>query len=413
MKQNSGSVNNGGRSNESVYLDNAATTPMHPSVLETVVRAMRDEYGNPSSMHAKGRSAKALLEESRVSIAQAIGAFPDEIYFTSGGTESNNLAITGACAAFERRHGAGTIITTALEHPSVTKTVRGLKRSGWSVVYLDAPGGELDIASLERCLQKKPEVHLVTTMSVQSELGYRFPLHKVIEISRDTRSSLSKPVVHTDAVQAFGKYALDVHALDVDLLSFCSHKIGGPKGIGALYVRRGTEMFTTAFGGGQEKGLRSGTEALPLIAGFAQAAMIAQEDQMRAYARATMLKSHLVTELRRRYEDVIINSRNDGSPFIVNFTLPGIDNQEVLERLSERRVYLSTAMACSSNHTTVPPGTWREKHPLALQAAGIPGCFTRCTYRISFGSQTTYSEIQQFLQVFEEVVPSQRVQRLA
>ena len=307
------------------------------------------------------------------------------------------------------------MVTSALEHPSVTKTVRGLKRDGWTVFYLDARDGELDLSGLDRILDEVPDVVLATVMSVQSELGYRFPIEDVVRrcravgCARKTRG----PLVHTDAVQAFGKLPLDVHELDADLLSFCAHKVGGPKGVGALYVRRGTRLFTTAFGGGQERGLRSGTEALPLIAGFAEAARIAHAEQAAAFERASTLRAHVVGALRHRYADVIVNSRDGGSPFIVNFSLPGTDNRAVLADLSDAGVFLSASMACSSNHTTVPPGTWREKHPLALQLAGVPASLTRCTYRLSFSDRTTVAEVDRFLEELEEVVPADQVARSA
>lgn len=172
-------------------------------------------------------------------------------------------------------------------------------------------------------------------------------------------------------------------------------------------------MFTTAFGGGQERGLRSGTEALPLIAGFAEAARIAHAEQAAAFERASTLRAHVVGALRHRYADVIVNSRDGGSPFIVNFSLPGTDNRAVLADLSDAGVFLSASMACSSNHTTVPPGTWREKHPLALQLAGVPASLTRCTYRLSFSDRTTVAEVDRFLEELEEVVPADQVARSA
>lgn len=396
-----------------LYFDHAATAPLHPRVAEVLTHTMRHAYGNPSSRHAKGRAAKALLDESRLVVAQAIGADPDEVFFTSGGTESNNLAITGACVAYERNHGPGTIITTALEHPSVTKTVRALRRSGWSATYLDAPHGELDLTTLERTLHEKRNVRLVSTMSVQSELGYRFPVDEVVRLCRQRReksatNDTSSLLVHTDAVQAFGKIALNAHALKVDLLSFCSHKIGGPKGVGALYMRRGTRLFTTAHGGGQEQGLRSGTEALPLIVGFAEAAHIASTEQERTHSQAKILRDRLTGALRCRYPHLIVNSREDGSPFIVNFSLHGTDNRRVLDCLSDAGIYLSASMACATNHTNVPTGTWRKKHPLALQLAGVPKHLTQCTYRVSFGSNNTVDEVDRFVHAFEEVVSTQQ-----
>lgn len=391
--------------NSLVYLDNAATAPLYPSVIETIAKTMTEEYGNPSSLHAKGASAKKLLEESRHTIAGAIGASPDEIYFTSGGTEANNLAITGACLSLEQKQGKGTIITTALEHPSVTKTIRGLKRSGWSVVYLDAINGELDIAALEHSLAEKDDAYFISTMCVQNELGYRFTVDKVADLA--SKSTTTSPLVHTDAVQAFGKYALDVKKLDVDLMSFCSHKIGGPKGVGALFVRRGTEMHTTAFGGGQERGLRSGTEALPLIVGFAEATKLVLQHREMTFIRTRDLKNYLLKELSEFFPDLLIHSREDGSPFIVNFSIPHIDNRKVLEELSERGVFVSATMACVSNHTTVPPGTWRKKHPLPLQLAGIPKSLTHRTYRVSFNDRTTQHDVELFLCHLKDIAGQQ------
>ncbi|MEG0302367.1 cysteine desulfurase family protein [Gordonibacter sp.] len=401
-----------------VYFDNAATAPLHPPVADVVTHAMQHTFGNPSSRHARGRAAKKMLDESRKTVAQAIGAHPDEIFFTSGGTESNNLAITGACAAYERDRGPGAIVTTALEHPSVTKTVRALKRSGWSAVYLEAHSGELDLVNLKDTLRENRDVRLVTIMSVQSELGYRFPVDEAVRLCKRQRDAAAEGsdvhlLIHTDAVQAFGKIALDAHALGVDLLSFCSHKVGGPKGIGALYVRRGTKLFTTAHGGGQEQGLRSGTEALPLIAGFAEAARIAHDGQARAHAQAEALRDRLIGTLRCLHPDLIVNSREDGSPFIVNFTLPGTDNRLILDRLSDAGIYLSASMACATNHASVPAGTWRKKHPLALQLAGVPKYLAQCTYRVSFSSRSTADEVDRFLRKFEEVVSAQQSRRSA
>lgn len=396
------------------YLDNASTSPMHPCAIEAVEDAMAHAWGNPSSQHMLGRKAKEILEKSRETIAEAIGAEPDEVFFTSGGTESNNLALVGACSASAREEGAGTVVATALEHPSVTKTVRGLKREGWSAVYLGARNGCLDVRELEKALRAPSLVRLVSVMSVQSELGYRFPVADIASICHNAAGpECPAPVVHTDAVQAFGKIPIDVTDLGVDMMSFCAHKVGGPKGVGALYVKRGTKLFTTAFGGGQERGLRSGTEAVPLIAGFAAAAKIACGNQRAAYAKACSLRDRLIRELRHRYADVSFNSRDDGSPFIVNFTLPGYDNRKVLGRLSDTGVFLSASTACSSNRSTVEPGTWREKHPLALQLAGVPARLTRSTYRVSFCDRTTIAEIDAFIKRLEEVVPADRQKRTA
>ncbi|MED9872611.1 MAG: cysteine desulfurase family protein, partial [Eggerthellaceae bacterium] len=347
------------------YLDNASTTKPRPEVIRVMQKVLEEDYGNASALHSLGRRAHTILEESREVVAQALGVEPDEIYFTSGGTESNNLAVRGACRA--RGKQAGQIITSALEHPSVTRSVRGLKREGWPVSYVEAVEGNFDLASCEQYFQK--DTILATVMTVQNELGYIMPIQEVCDL-RDKYAP--QALVHTDAVQALGKVPLPLRKWGVDMASFSAHKIGGPKGIGALYVKRGTHLFTTAFGGGQERGLRSGTEAVFLIAGFAEAMKqtYATFDADRKATRS--LWNYLVKRLRSEIPSVIINSREDGSPYICNITIPGMNNQKALDYLSDKGIYISKAAACESNHTTVAPGTWRPKHPLSLQAAGIP-----------------------------------------
>lgn len=374
------------------YLDNASTTKPRPEVIRVMQKVLEEDFGNASALHSLGKRAHTILEESREVVAQALGVEPDEIYFTSGGTESNNLAVCGACRA--RGKQAGQIITSALEHPSVTRSVRGLKREGWPVSYVEAVEGNFDLASCEQYFQKN--TILATVMTVQNELGYIMPIKEVCDL-RDKYAP--QALVHTDAVQALGKVPLPLREWGVDMASFSAHKIGGPKGIGALYAKRGTHLFTTAFGGGQERGLRSGTEAVFLIAGFAEA-------MKQTYAtfdvdrRATRpLWNYLVKRLRSEIPSVIINSREDGSPYICNITVPGMNNQKALDYLSDNGIYISKAAACESNHTTVAPGTWRPKHPLSLQAAGIPLSLGRNTLRISFGYDTTQGTVDRFVDV--------------
>jgi cysteine desulfurase len=387
------------------YLDNAATTQPYPSVVAAIARTLEHDWGNPSSQHHRGREAKAVLERSRQTLAEALGVEPCEVYFTSGGTESNNLALQGAAWAAEAGVGAAgvagvavaagatggrsrTIVTSTLEHASVTKTVRNLKRQGWNIVYIDALGGAFDEDTYRRALESCPA--LVSVMAVQNELGYRFPLERLAAL-RDEHSP--QTLLHTDAVQAFGKLAFAPRELGFELASISAHKIGGPKGVGALYVQKGQRLFTTAHGGGQESQLRSGTEPLPLIAGFAEAVRISFAQREAAEERARVLSRLLVEGLRRDIVHVIINSRADGSPFIVNFSLPGADNRALLARLSERGVCVSTASACESNETVVPPGTWRAKHPLPLQAAGIPFEQAASTLRVSFCATSTEQDV--------------------
>lgn len=384
-----------------VYLDNAATTRPYDRVLDVVDTAMREYWGNPSSRHIVGLQAKDLLEECRFVIARAIGARPEEIYFTSGATESNNIAIGGVGSLRTRTAGPGCAITSDLEHAAVTKPLRSLKRDGWNVRYIAAPHGNFDLAGLEATLRGEPRVDLISIMAVQNEFGYLFP---VADVGGLRRKLCPTAIFHIDAVQAFGKIPVDVNAWNCDLLTFCSHKIGGPKGIGALYVREGTELFTPALGGGQERGLRSGTQALPLIMGFAEAARIILAGRERAFHNACHLRDMLVKAITSARPDAVVNSRADGSPFIVSFSIPRTRNKTVMKALSNQGICISGASACSSNHATVVPGTWRDKHPLSIQHAGIPRSLTESTYRISFRDTTTEADVDAFLAAFLPLV---------
>ncbi len=369
-----------------VYLDNAATTRVRPEVIEVMTQALRETYGNASSIHAPGKRAKELLEASRAQIAEVLDVDPSEVYFTSGGTESNNLAIAGCCRA--RGKDAGQIITSTLEHPAVTRSVRGLKREGWQVSYVDAIAGDFDLDQLAGFLAEPTS--LITVMSVQNELGYRMPITEIVRLKKGLQP---QALVHTDAVQAFGKFTVHPHELGVDLMTMSAHKIGGPKGIGALFVARDTHMFTTAFGGGQERGLRSGTEAVFLAAGFAEAVALAAKYQQQEEARIRKLFEYARSQISAAIPQVIINSRDDGSPWILNISIPGAFNQRVLDYLSDHGVYVSKASACTENAKTVAPGTWRPKHPLSLQAAGIPLSQGKQTLRISFAYDSTIDDV--------------------
>ena len=400
------SINEGKQSSyREAYLDNAATTKPRPEVVQVMMRELQN-YGNASSVHALGKRAKRVLEDSRAVVATALGAEPDEIFFTSGGTESNNLAIRGSVMA--RGIGAGRIITSALEHPSVTRSVRGLKRADdgtcvedCCVSYVEAVHGNFDLEACARFLQEPTT--LVTVMSVQNELGYRLPIPEIVKLRNEYAPNA---VVHTDAVQAFGKIDVPVHEWGVDLASLSAHKIGGPKGIGALFVKRGTDMFTTAFGGGQERGLRSGTEPVYLAAGFAEAVRCAFSDRQAEEMRVRGLWDRLRTRINAEIPDAVINSREDGSPYLFNFSVPGMKNQAALRYLSDHSVYVSKASACESNINTVPVGTWRHKHPLSLQAAGIPLTMGKRTLRVSFGYDSHEDDVDRFVDTLKAYLAS-------
>ncbi len=383
------------------YLDNAATAAPYPEVVEVVRAAMTDGFGNASSAHGRGRRAHALLERSREVLADALGVEPGEVYFTSGGTESNNLAIAGACRAVRAERDE--IVASAVEHPSVTKTVRGLKREGWKVGYVGAKGGNLDMRVLRAKLNVRTA--LVSVMGVQNEVGFRLPVREVV-CARDELAP--KALVHTDAVQAFGKIRFFPRELGVDLASMSGHKIGGPQGIGALYVKEGTPMFTTAFGGGHERGLRSGTEAVPLIAGFAKAVEITLGRREEAEARAASLKRRLLAGVLAVRPDTVVNSRDDGSPYIVSFSVPGMSNDSALAFLDARGVYVSKSSACETLHPDVPDEDWRTKHPMSLQLVGVAKGMIESTLRLSFSQQSTEEDVDRFLEGFRAFFQKER-----
>ena len=386
----------GGASAE-VYLDNAATTPTRPEAIERMDEVMHTAWGNPSSVHAAGCRAKEVLEESRAVVAGALGVAPDEVFFTSGATESNNLAVRGVCSA--RRETPGQIVTSTLEHASVTRSVRGMRREGgWKVSYIDAVGGALDLDQLRRALDGVPTT-LITIMNVQNEVGYVFPSEKIGCI----RDELSPDALfHVDATQAFCKLSAKPREWHADLVSVASHKIGGPRGIGALYVRNGVKMHTNAFGGGQERGLRSGTEPVFLAAGFARAVELATSEREQTFAHVRALNEQLRAQLASALPGAIVNSPEDASPFIVSVSVPGLRNAKSVAYLSDRGVYVSRASACESNHEHVAAGTWRKKHPLSLQAAGIPLSQGNTTLRVSFSGATTPDDVERFVRVLAD-----------
>lgn len=339
-------------------------------------------------------------------LAESLGVLPEEMYFTSGGTESNNLAIRGAFLALLSHAGplseSGqpfSLLTSELEHPSVTRTIRDFKRTGTSVTYIPAKRGELDLDAL--ALACTPSVGLLSFMTIQNMFGYRFPLEA---IARLKQRHAPQALLHSDAVQAYGHQELRPAEMGIDLLSVSSHKIGGPQGVGALYIRKGVQMFSTAFGGGQEHGLRSGTEPVALIAGFAKAVEIMQQREREAALGQTVgasqylrgLWQRLAEGLTERFPEVHINSRSDGSPSILHFSLPGISNERAVGLLSDEGIAIGISAACDTAH--VRPGEYvRPKHPLVARLAGLTAAEERSSFRASFCADTPPEAIDALL----------------
>lgn len=379
-----------------VYLDNSATTRPSPAVIAAVNRSLTEVYANPSSLHHPGLEAERLVKVAREQVASAIAASPDEICFTSGGTEANNLAIFGAVNRM--RHRGNALVTTAIEHPSVLNVFKELELEGYHVTYLKVDRfGLVDLEQLEGILKSDPPI-LISVMAVNNELG---TIEPIAAIGRMLAGMNPRPLFHVDAVQALGKIPLNVGRLKVDLLSLSSHKIHGPKGTGALFVKKGTNLRPLFFGGGQESGLRSGTENVPGIVGMGVAA--AQAAAALESNRRTMRerRDQLARGILARIPGARINSPPDEScaPHILNVSFEGIRAEVLLHALEEDGIYVSTVSACSSR---------KKAHSHVLQAAGLTPEQMEGALRFSFSVDNREDEIEYAIDRLSERVTELR-----
>lgn len=328
-----------------VYLDNSATTKPYNEVIAETVKYMETHYGNPSSLHRMGITAEKALKEARKSVAASLGAKDEEIYFTSGGTEADNMALFGAVQARKRR--GNKIITSQIEHPAILESCRKLEESGFRVEYLTVDqNGMIDMQALESALDD--QTILVTIMQVNNEVGSIQPISQISELKNRIGNKLGTEILlHTDAVQSLGKLPIEISG--IDLLSVSGHKIHGPKGVGALYVRKGLNVLPYLFGGGQERGLRSGTENVPAIAGFGIAAEISRKNLTKRMESIKTLKMYLTEGIRAEIPDIRFNSTEDGSFSILNVSFLGVRGEVLLHTLEQSEIYVSTGSACSSN----------------------------------------------------------------
>ncbi len=356
------------------YFDNSATTAPCCEAVNAVSDAMTRCWGNPSSLHRVGNLANELLENSRNDIANRLSCAPEEIFFTSGGTESNNLAVMGA--AYQMRRMGRRIVSTSVEHSSVDDTLNKLEAEGFEVIKLKVDNyGRINEKELYAAVNSN--TILITMMLVNNEVGTIMPVQAA---KRAAMMARSPALIHCDAVQAFGKMPLKPANLGVDLMTVSSHKIHGPKGVGALYIRKGVKIKPRTFGGEQEKKIRPGTEAMPAIAGFAAAAR-ALPDPARELEHITMLRDYMVAKLGE-IPDVIINSPPDALPYVTNISVLGIKSEPMLNFLSERGIFVSSGSACSKgkkSHVLVQMGLDRKRLDSPL--------------RISFSRYTTIQEI--------------------
>lgn len=371
-----------------IYLDNSATTRTAPEVVEAMSPYFSTSYGNASSLHAFGREAHRAVEESRGAIAELLSAQPEEIVFTAGATEANNLAIIGsAFSSNGRKH----LITTAIEHHAVLHTVEWLRTQGFDATVLDVdPTGRVDPEQVREAI--RPDTLLVSVMTGNNEIGTLQPIEEIGRICRDHGVRF-----HTDAVQALGKVPLPVDA--ADLLSISAHKFHGPKGVGFLFVRKGIKLTPILHGGGHERGRRSGTENVPGIVGMAAAAKLALGEQDATSNRMRALRARMIDAVTQLRGTRLNGHREESLPHIANFSFEAIEGESLVMRLDERGIAVSTGSACSSPNL-------EPSH--VLIAIGVPLSMAHGSLRVSTGRQTTEQEIDEFLDVLPEVVEGLR-----
>jgi cysteine desulfurase len=377
-----------------IYLDHAATTPLDPRVLDAMLPYLRDYWGNPSSLYLEAQEARKGLENARRDVARVLGCRPQEIIFTSGGSESDNLALRGAAYAGLRQRGATHIITTAIEHHAVLHAAERLEQEGFRLTYLGVDTeGFIDLAGLEAALTE--DTALVSIMYVNNEVG---TIEPIAEAARLVKARCPKATFHTDAVQAAGILDLDTGRLGVDMLSLAAHKFYGPKGVGVLYVRSRTPFLPQQLGGSQEKGRRAGTENVAGAVGLARALTLAYEEFEARNAHYRSLRDRLLQEVPRRIPLTHITGPTDLSRRASNnasFCFELIEGEAILIALDLAGIAASSGSACTS-------GSLEPSH--VLTAMGLPEALARGSLRLTVGRENTMEQIEEVLSVLPEVV---------
>ena len=374
-----------------VYFDNSATTRCYDSVKDIVVQAMTDDFGNPSAMHLKGVEAEKYIKSSAESLARLLKVQEKEILFTSGGTESDNLALIGA--AFANKRSGNHIITTSVEHAAVGQPVERLEQMGYEVTIVPVDHrGVVQLEALEKAL--RPDTILVSTMYVNNEVGAVMPVE---EIAKLVHEKSPKALYHVDAIQAFGKYRIYPKKAGIDMLSVSSHKIHGPKGVGFLYINEKARIQPQILGGGQQAGMRSGTDNVPGIAGLGVAAKMVYTDFDEKIEHMYQLKERLA-EGFLKLPDVRLNGMEirEGAPQILSASFLGVRSEVLLHTLEEKGIYVSAGSACSS-HKRKAAGT--------LSAMGMEAAQRESTLRFSFSEENTFEEVDYALEVIGQVLP--------
>ena len=377
-----------------IYLDNSATTAVHPDVVKLMSKIMLEDYGNPSSKHNKGVQAERYLNEAGETLASILKCDKKELLYTSGGTESDNMALIGTALANKRR--GNHIITTMIEHPAILETTVFLEKNGFEITYLPVDAtGRVSLEALKEAL--KPETILVSIMYANNEVSIVEPIAEAAAMVKEYNPEI---IFHTDAVQAFGKYRIIPKRENIDLMSVSAHKLHGPKGVGFLYIKDKTKINPIIFGGGQQKGMRSGTENVPGIAGMALAAKLCYENFDEKIERLYELKEYF-TDKVLEIPGTVFNGRrgHEGTPHVISISFENVRSEVLLHALEDKGIYVSSGSACSSNKPALS-GT--------LKAIGVKNNLLDSTIRFSLCTENTKEELDEVIIALNELVPMLR-----
>lgn len=376
-----------------IYLDNSSTTKPYPEVVDKMVYALTTDYANPSSLHRKGIEVEKNIKLIRQDIARTLGAKDKEIYFTSGGTESNNAIIRGVANLYKKRKNH--IISTEIEHPSVLQTLNDLEQDGFEVTYLKVDkDGKINIEELKNAI--KPSTILITIMHVNNEIGSIQPIE---EIGKYLKSLKDKIYLHVDAVQSYAKINFKPSRYNIDFMSVSGHKLHGPKGIGFMYIKENNRLKPLITGGGQEIGIRSGTENVPGIYGLGEAVKVINKDLNKTIEKISELKNLLKEEIVNNIEDIKLNSPEDGVCHILNVSFKDVRGEVLLHYLEQKGIYVSTGSACSS----------KKKGSHVLNAIGLNQNEIEGAIRFSLSDLNTKEEILEVVKILKESVSDLRM----
>lgn len=376
-----------------IYLDNSATTKPYKEVVDKMLQALTEDYANPSSLHRKGIEVEKNIKLIRQNIAKSIGAKDKEIYFTSGGTESNNTIIRGIANLNKKRKNH--IISTVIEHPSVLNTLKDLELEGFEITYLKVDeNGKIDLNELKESI--KPSTCLITIMHVNNEIG---SIQPIAEIGKYLKTLDEKIYLHVDAIQSYGKINFRPSKYNIDFMSVSGHKFHGPKGIGFMYIKENNRLKPLLTGGGQEIGIRSGTENVPGIYGLGEAVKIINQDLNAVIEKISKLKDMLKREIVNNIDDIKVNSPEDGVCHILNISFRGVKGEVLLHYLEQKGIYVSTGSACSS----------KKKGSHVLNAIGLKPDEIEGAIRFSLSDTNSEDQIKEVVNVLKESVNDLRM----